>query len=81
MFSYEGAIARLEWVKEVNSLWSRGLLQPEKILHMEYLQYLKSLLETVSQVDFKFDIMNWSVETQKSGSIRKRIGTLSPTSS
>lgn len=58
MFSYEGAIARLEWVKEVNSLWSRGLLQPEEILHIDYLQYLKSLLETVSQVDFKFDIMN-----------------------
>jgi len=45
MFSYEGAIARLEWVKEVNSLWSRGLLQPEKILHIDYLQYLKSLLD------------------------------------
>jgi len=59
MFSYEGAIARLEWVKEVNSLWSRGLLQPEKILHIDYLQYLKSLLEKVSQNDFKLDKYNY----------------------
>ena len=59
MFSYEGAIARLEWVKEVNSLWSRGLLQPEKILHIDYLQYLKSLLEMVSQNDFKLDKYNY----------------------
>ncbi|CAG5097374.1 Oidioi.mRNA.OKI2018_I69.XSR.g15050.t1.cds [Oikopleura dioica] len=44
MFSYEGALARLEWAQEVNSLWLRGLLQPENLLHSDYLQTLKTLL-------------------------------------
>ena len=47
MFSYEGALARLEWAQEVNSLWLRGLLQPENLLHSDYLQTLKTLLGRV----------------------------------